>query len=248
MFWYIFESRTFICEDFSCKNDRQFCYRQKTLDLRSMTLYWSTVYNYNRSFLEQLLLAKVFLRRYIYPRLIYAFILMFLNLVKTITEQFGILTVPFYITFTHSVYQFHNILKIYFTQYLVLTYKGVLNICTYKHYSQPNMTIQDGVLESMPLEYSLLLTYIKEYLYFHPQLGETRPTSFGPASYQDFKEIRSRCLAEGRLFEDPEFPPIDRSLYYKERLDRPITWLRPGVSSQYTEFIRYTSGIIQTRG
>ncbi|XP_037294093.1 calpain-A isoform X2 [Manduca sexta] len=59
-------------------------------------------------------------------------------------------------------------------------------------------------------------------------LGETRPTSFGPATYQDFKDIRSRCLAEGRLFEDPEFPAVDRSLYYKERLDRPITWLRPG--------------------
>ncbi|XP_046974602.1 calpain-A-like isoform X2 [Vanessa cardui] len=59
-------------------------------------------------------------------------------------------------------------------------------------------------------------------------LGETRPSSFGPATYQDFKEIRSRCLAEGRLFEDPEFPAIDRSLYYKERLDRPLTWLRPG--------------------
>ncbi|XP_013178557.1 PREDICTED: calpain-A-like isoform X3 [Papilio xuthus] len=58
-------------------------------------------------------------------------------------------------------------------------------------------------------------------------LGETRPSSFGPATYQDFKDIRSRCLAEGRLFEDPEFPAIDRSLYYKERLDRPITWLRP---------------------
>ncbi|KAL4704772.1 hypothetical protein ACJJTC_000081 [Scirpophaga incertulas] len=59
-------------------------------------------------------------------------------------------------------------------------------------------------------------------------LGETRPSSFGPATYQDFKDIRSRCLAEGRLFEDPEFPAVDRSLYYKERLDRPITWLRPG--------------------
>ncbi|XP_041985648.1 calpain-A isoform X2 [Aricia agestis] len=59
-------------------------------------------------------------------------------------------------------------------------------------------------------------------------LGETRPSSFGPASYQDFKDIQSRCLADGRLFEDPEFPAIDRSLYYKERLDRPITWLRPG--------------------
>ncbi|XP_050357971.1 calpain-B isoform X6 [Nymphalis io] len=60
------------------------------------------------------------------------------------------------------------------------------------------------------------------------ELGETRPSSFGPATYQDFKEIRSRCLADGRLFEDPEFPAIDRSLYYKERLDRPLTWLRPG--------------------
>lgn len=62
------------------------------------------------------------------------------------------------------------------------------------------------------------------------QLGETRPSSFGPATYQDFKEIRSRCLSDGRLFEDPEFPAVDRSLYYKESLDRPITWLRPGVS------------------
>ncbi|XP_060807956.1 calpain-B isoform X3 [Amyelois transitella] len=59
-------------------------------------------------------------------------------------------------------------------------------------------------------------------------LGETRPSSFGPATYQDFKDIRSRCLSDGRLFEDPEFPAIDRSLYYKEPLDRPLTWLRPG--------------------
>ncbi|KAH9642447.1 hypothetical protein HF086_007579 [Spodoptera exigua] len=58
-------------------------------------------------------------------------------------------------------------------------------------------------------------------------LGEARPSNFGPATYQDFKEIRSRCYSEGRLFEDPEFPANDRSLYYKERLDRPITWLRP---------------------
>ncbi|XP_022828829.1 calpain-B isoform X4 [Spodoptera litura] len=58
-------------------------------------------------------------------------------------------------------------------------------------------------------------------------LGETRPSNFGPSTYQDFKEIRARCYSEGRLFEDPEFPANDRSLYYKERLDRPITWLRP---------------------
>ncbi|XP_034837476.1 calpain-B isoform X4 [Maniola hyperantus] len=59
------------------------------------------------------------------------------------------------------------------------------------------------------------------------ELGETRPSSFGPASYQDFKEIRSRCVADGRLFEDPEFPAVERSLFYKERLDRNLQWLRP---------------------
>ncbi|KAF9793854.1 hypothetical protein SFRURICE_007385 [Spodoptera frugiperda] len=56
-------------------------------------------------------------------------------------------------------------------------------------------------------------------------LGETRPSSFGPASYQDFKEIRARCYSEGRLFEDPEFPANDCS--FKKKLDGPITWLRP---------------------
>ncbi|XP_052742732.1 calpain-B isoform X4 [Bicyclus anynana] len=59
------------------------------------------------------------------------------------------------------------------------------------------------------------------------ELGETRPSSFGPAAYQDFKDIRSRCLSEGRLFEDPEFPAVERSLFYKERLDRHLEWLRP---------------------
>ncbi|XP_035451462.2 calpain-A-like isoform X1 [Spodoptera frugiperda] len=56
-------------------------------------------------------------------------------------------------------------------------------------------------------------------------LGETRPSNSGPATYQDFKEIRARCYSEGRLFEDPEFPANDCS--FKKKLDGPITWLRP---------------------
>ncbi|XP_045540689.1 calpain-A isoform X6 [Papilio machaon] len=83
--------------------------------------------------------------------------------------------------------------------------------------------IINEVFQKKEVEQKRFLPSIKNY----KVLGETRPSSFGPATYQDFKDIRSRCLAEGRLFEDPEFPPIDRSLYYKERLDRPITWLRP---------------------
>ncbi|XP_047999761.1 calpain-B isoform X7 [Leguminivora glycinivorella] len=83
--------------------------------------------------------------------------------------------------------------------------------------------IINEVFQKKEVEQKRFLPSIKNY----KVLGETRPSSYGPATYQDFKEIRSRCLSEGRLFEDPEFPAIDRSLYYKERLDRPITWLRP---------------------
>ncbi|CAH0757226.1 unnamed protein product [Diatraea saccharalis] len=84
--------------------------------------------------------------------------------------------------------------------------------------------IINEVFQKKEVEQKRFLPSIKNY----KVLGETRPSSFGPATYQDFKDIRSRCLAEGRLFDDPEFPAVDRSLYYKERLDRPITWLRPG--------------------
>ncbi|CAH0598748.1 unnamed protein product [Chrysodeixis includens] len=84
--------------------------------------------------------------------------------------------------------------------------------------------IINEVFQKKEVEQKRFLPSIKNY----KVLGETRPSSFGPATYQDFKDIRSRCLADNRLFEDPEFPAVDRSLYYKERLDRPITWLRPG--------------------
>ncbi|CAH0598745.1 unnamed protein product [Chrysodeixis includens] len=95
--------------------------------------------------------------------------------------------------------------------------------------------IINEVFQKKEVEQKRFLPSIKNYKVVHQhtrysssKLGETRPSSFGPATYQDFKDIRSRCLADNRLFEDPEFPAVDRSLYYKERLDRPITWLRPG--------------------
>ncbi|XP_045781220.1 calpain-B-like isoform X6 [Maniola jurtina] len=83
--------------------------------------------------------------------------------------------------------------------------------------------IINEVFQKKEAEHKRFLPSIKNY----KVLGETRPSSFGPATYQDFKEIRSRCLADGRLFEDPEFPAVERSLFYKERLDRNLQWLRP---------------------
>ncbi|XP_018368104.1 PREDICTED: calpain-A-like isoform X2 [Trachymyrmex cornetzi] len=44
---------------------------------------------------------------------------------------------------------------------------------------------------------------------------------------QDFNTLRRECLATGRLFEDPEFPANDSSLYFSRRPDRYIEWKRP---------------------
>ncbi|XP_015594767.1 calpain-A isoform X3 [Cephus cinctus] len=44
---------------------------------------------------------------------------------------------------------------------------------------------------------------------------------------QDFNQLRQECLSMGRLFEDPEFPAEDSSLYFSRRPDRYIEWRRP---------------------
>ena len=47
-----------------------------------------------------------------------------------------------------------------------------------------------------------------------------------------YAEIKAQCLREGRLFEDPDFPAIDSSIFYSRAPPRPFTWKRPGVSSR----------------
>ncbi|XP_008203724.1 calpain-A isoform X4 [Nasonia vitripennis] len=50
-----------------------------------------------------------------------------------------------------------------------------------------------------------------------------RPTG----TVQDFNQLRQECLSQGKLFEDPEFPAIDSSIFYSKRPDRYIEWRRP---------------------
>lgn len=58
-------------------------------------------------------------------------------------------------------------------------------------------------------------------------LGE-KGSGFRPrGAIQDFNTLRRECLATGRLFEDPEFPADDSSLYFSRRPDRYIEWKRP---------------------
>ncbi|KAI1714548.1 calpain family cysteine protease domain-containing protein [Ditylenchus destructor] len=50
-----------------------------------------------------------------------------------------------------------------------------------------------------------------------------------PSFNLDFHAEREKCLRERRLFEDPEFPPVDRSLYYSNPPKMRIEWKRPSV-------------------
>ncbi|KAF7996863.1 hypothetical protein HCN44_002509 [Aphidius gifuensis] len=58
-------------------------------------------------------------------------------------------------------------------------------------------------------------------------LGEKGSGLRAPGSIQDFNQLRQECLSGGYLFEDPEFPANDSSLFYSRRPDRYIEWKRP---------------------
>ncbi|KAK6013815.1 hypothetical protein OSTOST_20844, partial [Ostertagia ostertagi] len=61
---------------------------------------------------------------------------------------------------------------------------------------------------------------------FIPPVPTPGATTFG----LDFYKERERCLTSKILFEDPEFPAAERSLYYKTPPDQHVEWKRPGVS------------------
>ncbi|XP_029032114.1 calpain-A-like isoform X2 [Osmia bicornis bicornis] len=59
------------------------------------------------------------------------------------------------------------------------------------------------------------------------KLGE-KGSGFRPrGAVQDFNTLRRECLTSGTLFDDPEFPADDTSLYFSRRPDRYIEWKRP---------------------
>ncbi|XP_023216681.1 calpain-A-like [Centruroides sculpturatus] len=52
---------------------------------------------------------------------------------------------------------------------------------------------------------------------------------------QDFAKLRQKCLDEGVLFEDPQFPAEDASLYFSRSPPVYIEWKRPHVSRTTNE-------------
>lgn len=62
----------------------------------------------------------------------------------------------------------------------------------------------------------------------HPTPRDARSTH---SSGQSFEQLRRECLQKGVLFEDPDFPATNSSLFYSERPQIPFVWKRPGVSA-----------------
>ena len=63
--------------------------------------------------------------------------------------------------------------------------------------------------------------------------GQRKQKQTGPPkqlSGKTFQEIRAQCKQEGCLFEDPDFPAVDSSIFYSRAPPRPFVWKRPPVS------------------
>ena len=60
------------------------------------------------------------------------------------------------------------------------------------------------------------------------QLGE-RGSNTKSRPVQDFEELRSQCLENGELFEDPTFTADSSSISYSKKKGREFEWLRPTV-------------------
>uniref|UniRef100_A0A673Y777 Calpain 9 n=1 Tax=Salmo trutta TaxID=8032 RepID=A0A673Y777_SALTR len=52
-----------------------------------------------------------------------------------------------------------------------------------------------------------------------------------------FEQLRQECLQKKKLFEDPDFPACDSSLYYSQSVPINFEWKRPGELCENPEFI-----------
>uniref|UniRef100_A0A8C1NEQ2 Calpain 9 n=1 Tax=Cyprinus carpio TaxID=7962 RepID=A0A8C1NEQ2_CYPCA len=64
------------------------------------------------------------------------------------------------------------------------------------------------------------------------------------ADGKTFEQLRQECLQKGKLFEDPDFPAVDDSLFYSQRVPVNFEWKRPGEICKDPKFI--TGGATRT--
>ena len=80
--------------------------------------------------------------------------------------------------------------------------------------------------------------------------GQRKERQLAPMQLEGktYSEIKAQCKAEGRLFEDPDFPAVDSSIFYSRAPPRPFIWKRPHVSIDANgySYIIYTCTCIMT--
>lgn len=85
------------------------------------------------------------------------------------------------------------------------------------------VTRQDSSLMCMKVEQLLTTSFIARF----SQFGEKTSGFSCQGGAQDFYTLRDRCIESGSLFEDPEFPASDRSLFYTRYAESGYEWKRP---------------------
>ena len=64
----------------------------------------------------------------------------------------------------------------------------------------------------------------------HKELSNSaKPADATPHNGVSYNDIRKHCLKEGVLFEDPDFPAVDTSMFFSKKPPRPFVWKRPKV-------------------
>uniref|UniRef100_A0A674F3H8 Calpain 9 n=1 Tax=Salmo trutta TaxID=8032 RepID=A0A674F3H8_SALTR len=62
----------------------------------------------------------------------------------------------------------------------------------------------------------------------HPSLSQSVTSISTQADGKTFEQLRQECLQKKKLFEDPDFPACDSSLYYSQSVPINFEWKRPG--------------------
>ncbi|XP_063920495.1 calpain-A-like isoform X6 [Zophobas morio] len=85
----------------------------------------------------------------------------------------------------------------------------------YPNLDEPAVAVEEPAIESQKVDQ------------VNAWYGEKGSGFSSKSGTQDYYELRDECLANGTLFEDPEFPPTNSSLFYSQRPDRRYVWKRP---------------------
>lgn len=57
--------------------------------------------------------------------------------------------------------------------------------------------------------------------------ADAKPSDAVPHNGVSYGDLKKHCLKEGVLFEDPDFPAVDESMFFSRKPPRPFVWKRP---------------------